>query len=252
MNIEKIDINLIVRDESQPRKIFDDNQIKELAYSIQKYGLLQPILVKKVDNKYKIIAGERRYRALKLLKSKTVDAIIKNDENISEIALIENIQRENLSPLEEANAILKLKNSNNYTHEELSRLLGKTRVYITNKLRMLLADEDTKKLLKDDKISEGHARALLGEKDINERKKIAQKILNLGLSVRDTEKAVKNSKNKKYKINSEDEEIREMLEEKLSTKVEIKRQNMEKGSISIQFYSYEQLRYIIDEILGES
>ena len=249
MEIQKLNINLIRQDENQPRKIFDKAQIEDLAKSIKKFGLLQPILVKKIDNYYQIVAGERRYRACKILNLEYVDVIVKDYENIAEIALIENIQRENLTPLEEAEAILSLKNAKNYTHEELSEILGKTRVYITNKLRILTADDTTKKMLKDNKISEGHARALLAEKDIEKRKKLAQKIISSGLSVRDVEKAVKSKKNKKNDAFDEDEQIIEMLEEKLSTKVDIKRQSEEKGSINIEFYSYEQLRDIIENIL---
>lgn len=251
MEIEKININDIIQDKEQPRKIFDEEQIEALASSIEKFGLLQPILVKKIGDKYQIIAGERRYRACKKLDLINIDVIVKNDENTAEIALIENIQRENLSPIEEASAILSLKEKKNYTHEELSRILGKTRVYITNKLRILGIDEDTKDLLEEGKISEGHARALLGEKDIEQRVKLAQKILKNGLSVRDIEKEVKKSKKLKDKVNEEDEQIIDLLEERLSTKIEIKRQDNQKGSISIDFYSYEQLRDIVEYILGE-
>ena len=251
MKIEKININDIIQDKEQPRRIFDEEQIDALASSIEKFGLLQPILVKKIGDKYQIIAGERRYRACKKLDLINIDVIVKNNENVAEIALIENIQRENLSPIEEANAILSLKEKKNYTHEELSRILGKTRVYITNKLRILGIDEDTKDLLEEGKISEGHARALLGEKDIEQRVKLAQKILKNGLSVRDIEKEVKKSKKLKNKINEEDEQIIDLLEERLSTKIEIKRQDKGKGSISIDFYSYEQLRDIVEYILGE-
>lgn len=251
MEIEKININDIIQDKEQPRKIFDEEQIEALASSIEKFGLLQPILVKKIGDKYQIIAGERRYRACKKLGLINIDVIVKNDENTAEIALIENIQRENLSPIEEASAILSLKEKKNYTHEELSRILGKTRVYITNKLRILGIDEDTKDLLEEGKISEGHARALLGEKDIEQRVKLAQKILKNGLSVRDIEKEVKKSKKLKDKVNEEDEQIIDLLEERLSTKIEIKRQDNQKGSISIDFYSYEQLRDIVEYILGE-
>lgn len=247
MNIEKIDINLIIADKSQPRKIFDEKQIDELAISIQNFGLLQPILVQKTDAYYKIIAGERRYRACKKLGFKNIDVIVKNDDNTAEIALIENIQREDLSSIEEAKAILLLKEQKGYTHEEVSKILGKTRTYITNKLRLLGADKQTKKLLEDGRISEGHAKALLGEKNIQKRISIAKKILQDKLSVRDTEREVKKSQNSKQ--TEEDEEIINLLEEKLCTKVEIKRQKNEKGSINIEFYSYEQLKDIVENIV---
>lgn len=246
MEIVKIQISKLIVDENQPRKIFDEEQIKNLSKSIKKYGLLQPVLVRQIGEKYQIIAGERRYRACKMANIEYVDAIIKKDENVSEIALIENIQRENLSPLEEANAILRLKNERGYTHEELSKILGKTRVYITNKLRILGTDDYTKKLLEQGDISEGHARALLGEKDVLKRQQLAKKILSEGLSVRAVEKSVKNTS-----IGNNDDDFEDaihMLEEKLGTKVSIVSDN-KSGSIIIDYYSYEQLQYIIKNII---
>jgi chromosome partitioning protein spoOJ len=246
MEIIKVELSKLIIDENQPRKIFDEEQIKNLSLSIKKYGLLQPILVRQLEDKYKIIAGERRYRACKLANIKYVDVIIKENENITQIALIENIQRENLTPLEEANAILKLKNENNYTHEELSKILGKTRVYITNKLRILGIDDFTKSLLERGDISEGHARALLAEKDISKRQKLAKKILSEGLSVRAVEKSVKKSD-----IISKDEdfdELIQMLEEKLGTKVSIQNNN-QSGNIIIEYYSLDQLQDIVSNMI---
>ena len=137
MEITTIKLSQIRPDSLQPRKIFQDAQIDDLAESIKKYGLLQPILVKKQDDRYIIIAGERRYRACKKLGLEYVEVIIKDDENAMLISLIENIQRENLTALEEAVAIQNIKDKYKCTHEELSKLLGKTRVYITNKLRTI-------------------------------------------------------------------------------------------------------------------
>ena len=237
MEIIKVELSKLIIDENQPRKIFDEEQIKNLSLSIKKYGLLQPILVRQLEDKYKIIAGERRYRACKLANIKYVDVRIKENENI---------QRENLTPLEEANAILKLKNENNYTHEELSKILGKTRVYITNKLRILGIDDFTKKLLEHGDISEGHARALLAEKDISKRQKLAKKILSEGLSVRAVEKSVKKSD-----IISKDEdfdELIQMLEEKLGTKVSIQNNN-QSGNIIIEYYSLDQLQDIVGNMI---
>ena len=153
MDITRLKLSEITADSSQPRKIFEDAQIDDLAESIKRYGLLQPILVKKVGEKYVIIAGERRYRACRKLGLEYVEVIIKDDENAMLISLIENIQRENLTALEEAIAIQNIKDKYKCTHEDLSKLLGKTRVYITNKLRILNADDYTKKLLSDNNIT---------------------------------------------------------------------------------------------------
>ena len=212
MDITRLKLSEITADSSQPRKIFEDAQIEDLAESIKRYGLLQPILVKKVGDKYVIIAGERRYRACRKLRLEYVEVIIKDDENAMLISLIENIQRENLTALEEAIAIQNIKDKYKCTHEELSKLLGKTRVYITNKLRILNADDYTKKLLSD-----------------------------------------KNEafQSKEHHNDENYEELIEMLEEKLCTKISISSEENESGSIVIDFYSKEQLEAIADIIIGE-
>lgn len=255
MEITTIKLSQIRPDSLQPRKIFQDAQIDDLAESIKKYGLLQPILVKKQDNRYIIIAGERRYRACKKLGLEYVEVIIKDDENAMLISLIENIQRENLTALEEAVAIQNIKDKYKCTHEELSKLLGKTRVYITNKLRILNADEYTKKLLSDNNITEGHARALLGQRDVKKRQELARKILTKGLSVRQVEKSIRDESEKSsYKDIQKEElykDLIDMLEEKLCTKISINSIDSENGSIVIDFYSKEQLEDITDMIIGE-
>lgn len=255
MEITTIKLSQIRPDSLQPRKIFQDAQIDDLAESIKKYGLLQPILVKKQDDRYIIIAGERRYRACKKLGLEYVEVIIKDDENAMLISLIENIQRENLTALEEAVAIQNIKDKYKCTHEELSKLLGKTRVYITNKLRILNADEYTKKLLSDNNITEGHARALLGQRDVKKRQKLARKILTKGLSVRQVEKSIRDESEKSsYKDIQKEElykDLIDMLEEKLCTKISINSIDSENGSIVIDFYSKEQLEDITDMIIGE-
>lgn len=255
MEITTIKLSQIRPDSLQPRKIFQDAQIDDLAESIKKYGLLQPILVKKQDDRYIIIAGERRYRACKKLGLEYVEVIIKDDENAMLISLIENIQRENLTALEEAVAIQNIKDKYKCTHEELSKLLGKTRVYITNKLRILNADEYTKKLLSDNNITEGHARALLGQRDVKKRQELARKILTKGLSVRQVEKSIRDeSKKSSYKDIQKEElykDLIDMLEEKLCTKISINSIDSENGSIVIDFYSKEQLEDITDMIIGE-
>jgi len=255
MEITTIKLSQIRPDSLQPRKIFQDAQIDDLAESIKKYGLLQPILVKKQDDRYIIIAGERRYRACKKLGLEYVEVIIKDDENAMLISLIENIQRENLTALEEAVAIQNIKDKYKCTHEELSKLLGKTRVYITNKLRILNADEYTKKLLSDNNITEGHARALLGQRDVKKRQELARKILTKGLSVRQVEKSIRDESEKSsYKDIQKKElykDLIDMLEEKLCTKISINSIDSENGSIVIDFYSKEQLEDITDMIIGE-
>lgn len=255
MEITTIKLSQIRPDSLQPRKIFQDAQIDDLAESIKKYGLLQPILVKKQDDRYIIIAGERRYRACKKLGLEYVEVIIKDDENAMLISLIENIQRENLTALEEAVAIQNIKDKYKCTHEELSKLLGKTRVYITNKLRILNADEYTKKLLSDNNITEGHARALLGQRDVKKRQELARKILTKGLSVRQVEKSIRVESEKSSDKDIQKEELYkdliDMLEEKLCTKISINSIDSENGSIVIDFYSKEQLEDITDMIIGE-
>jgi len=255
MEITTIKLSQIRPDSLQPRMIFQDAQIDDLAESIKKYGLLQPILVKKQDDRYIIIAGERRYRACKKLGLEYVEVIIKDDENAMLISLIENIQRENLTALEEAVAIQNIKDKYKCTHEELSKLLGKTRVYITNKLRILNADEYTKKLLSDNNITEGHARALLGQRDVKKRQELARKILTKGLSVRQVEKSIRVESEKSSDKDIQKEELYkdliDMLEEKLCTKISINSIDSENGSIVIDFYSKEQLEDITDMIIGE-
>lgn len=255
MEITTIKLSQIRPDSLQPRKIFQDAQIDDLAESIKKYGLLQPILVKKQDDRYIIIAGERRYRACKKLGLEYVEVIIKDDENAMLISLIENIQRENLTALEEAVAIQNIKDKYKCTHEELSKLLGKTRVYITNKLRILNADEYTKKLLSDNNITEGHARALLGQRDVKKRQELARRILTKGLSVRQVEKSIRDESEKSADKDIQKEELYkdliDMLEEKLCTKISINSIDSENGSIVIDFYSKEQLEDITDMIIGE-
>ena len=184
-----------------------------------------------------------------------MEVIIKDDENAMLISLIEIIQSENLTALEEAVAIQNIKDKYKCTHEELSKLLGKTRVYITNKLRILNADEYTKKLLSDNNITEGHARALLGQRDVKKRQKLARKILTKGLSVRQVEKSIRDESEKSsYKDIQKEElykDLIDMLEEKLCTKISINSIDSENGSIVIDFYSKEQLEDITDMIIGE-
>lgn len=244
LDVKMIDIDKIKPDENQPRKIFDEKELQSLAQSIDRYGLLQPIIVRKMDEKYIIIAGERRYRALKILEKTKAPCIEKNSYNYKEISLIENIQREDLSPIEEAEALSDLLTEKGYTHEQLGKIVGKSRSYISNKLRLLNLDDKTKSLLKQNKIAEGHARALLGEKNDEKRKSLARQILKEGLNVRRTEKKVKKHKSENIQ---ELTHIKDVMEDFLSTKVTIEISE-KKGQMIIEFYSIDQLEEIASKI----
>ena len=191
-------LSLLVAGKSQPRLNFDEKSLNELAESIKKNGVLQPILVRKLadETSYEIIAGERRFRASQVARLETIPVIIKNidDSQALEIALIENIQRENLSPIEEAEGYNRLKNEFNYTQEQLASLLGKSRSHVANMLRLLTLPQEVKEMLNNGLISIGHARVLVGLKNSRE---LAERIVSEGLNVREIEKiAVENNPNK--------------------------------------------------------
>ena len=194
-----IDLNLIKNNNEQPRKSFDDEKIAELAQSIKEHGIIQPIILNKKDDHYVIIAGERRWRAAKLVGLKEVPAIVMDltDKNILEISLIENIQRQDLNPIEEALAYKKLLSDFNLTQEELSKRVGKSRVTITNSIRLTALSETVKQYLIDEVISEGHGRALLAIDDPKLQCEIAQKVIDERLSVRELERLIKNLKAEK-------------------------------------------------------
>ncbi|AAO34755.1 chromosome partitioning protein ParB [Clostridium tetani] len=249
-------IESIKSNDNQPRRSFDEEKISELSQSIKEFGIIQPIIVKKIANgtKYEIVAGERRWRAAKLAGLEEVPVIIKELSNreVLEISLIENIQREDLNPIEESKAYQELLNSFNLTQGDLSKKLGKSRVTITNSLRLLNLDARVQEMLIRELITEGHGRALLAIKDINIQFEIAQKIIINKLSVRETERVVK-SLNKKEetkdsivsKNNPYYEDIKNRLEDFFQTKVKIDNKN-NKGKIEIEYYSEEDLQRIID------
>ncbi|AVP55842.1 chromosome partitioning protein parB [Clostridium tetani] len=249
-------IESIKSNDNQPRRSFDEEKISELSQSIKEFGIIQPIIVKKIANgtKYEIVAGERRWRAAKLAGLEEVPIIIKELSNreVLEISLIENIQREDLNPIEESKAYQELLNSFNLTQGDLSKKLGKSRVTITNSLRLLNLDARVQEMLIRELITEGHGRALLAIKDINIQFQIAQKIIINKLSVRETERVVK-SLNKKEetkdsivsKNNPYYEDIKNRLEDFFQTKVKIDNKN-NKGKIEIEYYSEEDLQRIID------
>lgn len=254
-SINKIDINLIKPNEKQPRKLFDEKKIAQLAESIKEHGVIQPLVLKRENNIYVIIAGERRWRAAKTIGLSEIPAIVIDaaEKEVLEISLIENIQREDLNPIEEAKAYRRLIDDFNLTQEQLSKRIGKSRVSITNCMRLLNLDERVQEYLIDGVISEGHGRVLLAVDDKNIQYKLSQAIIDDDLSVRDTEKLIKSYSN--IKDNSEKEEIstdnkyindiKGKLENYLGTRVYVKN-GKNKGKIEIEYYSNEDLQRIID------
>ncbi|NBH26129.1 ParB/RepB/Spo0J family partition protein [Lachnospiraceae bacterium] len=252
VNITKVEPN-----REQPRKHFDEDSLEELAESIKQFGLLQPILVQDRKTYFEIIAGERRWRAAKKAGLKEVPVIIKNlsDQEIVEISLIENIQRENLNPIEEAQAYKRLLNEFNLKQDEVAERVSKSRTAVTNSMRLLKLCDDVQQMIIDDMISTGHARALITIEDAEQQYAIAQQIFDEKLSVRDVEKLVKNL-NKPVKtkktvqtdnsLEAVYQNIEENLKQKLSTKVSITSKGNGVGKIEIEFYSHDDLEKIMD------
>lgn len=249
---KEIDIGLIDRNPEQPRKKFDEDALNELATSIKTHGVIQPIIVKKVDDRYIIIAGERRYRASRIAGIKTIPCIVKdyNEQEISEIAIIENLQREDLNAIESAKAIKNLIEQYHLTQEEVADKIGKSRPAVANSLRLLSLPESIITLVETNKISAGHARALLAVEDSVKQKELALLIIEKGLNVRDVESLIKNidkvkqislPKEKSLEIKDFEERIKRLL----STKAEIKGDE-KKGKIIINYYSKEDLNRIYD------
>jgi len=241
-----IPIEKIFRDENQPRKEFDKEKIEELAQSINKNGLIQPlILTKKDDNTYNLVAGERRWRAAQIANLKILPALLlPKDLDKDEISLIENIQRENLKVTEEANAYQRLIDKNNYTHDQLSKIVGKSRSHITNLLRILNLHEYFSDLLNKGIISMGHARALVGKKPEDLDEKILSQI-NIGkVSVRDIEK--NSSKKIVNEPNLMQEEI--SLSQTIGFKTKISYSKSGKGNIKIFYNNLEQYNFLINKL----
>ncbi|MCH5280394.1 MAG: ParB/RepB/Spo0J family partition protein [Lachnospiraceae bacterium] len=241
----------------QPRKTFDEDTLNELADSIKQFGLLQPILVQKRRDHYEIIAGERRWRAAKLAGLKEVPVIIKEltEQEIVEISLIENIQRENLNPIEEALAYKKLLNEFNLKQEEVAERVSKSRTAVTNSMRLLKLTDEVQQMVIDEQISTGHARALLGIEDEDQQISHAKKIVEEKLSVRDIEKLVKNinqpAKEKKTSAKNKPQDfiyqdIEEKLKLSLGTKVSVTAKENGSGKIEIEFYSGDDLERLLD------
>ena len=241
----------------QPRKQFDADALQELAESIKQFGVLQPLLVQKKEDYYEIIAGERRWRASKLAGLKEVPVIVKEftEQEAVEISLIENIQREDLNPIEEAMAYKRLIDEFNLKQDEIAERVSKSRTAVTNSLRLLKLDPRVQQMMVDEMISAGHARALLAISDVEKQYSVAMRIFDEKLSVRETEKLVKTILNpsKKKETSSSDsaeDAIYESLEEKMKnitgTRVFIHRKKNNKGKIEIEYYSRDDLERIID------
>lgn len=252
MNISKVEPN-----KDQPRKMFNEDKLHELAESIKQHGIVEPLIVVKKDDYYEIVAGERRWRAAMIAGLKEVPIVIKDytEQQIVEIALIENIQREDLNPIEEARAYQQLIKGYSLKQDDVAERVSKSRTAITNSLRLLKLDERVQNMLIAECISSGHARALLAIENSDEQYDIANKIFDSKLSVRETEKLIKklNSKeSNKEKKSLENSEIYSNFEEKLKqsigSKVIINRKNNSKGKIEIEYYSVDELERIIDLI----
>ncbi|NLB33181.1 MAG: ParB/RepB/Spo0J family partition protein, partial [Tissierellia bacterium] len=246
--IQEIDIDLISPNPNQPRKVFEQDKLDELTESIKKYGVIQPIIVRKEGEFYTIIAGERRWRACKNANIKTMPCIIRDIEkrNASEIALIENIQREDLNAIDEANAYEFIMERYGITQEQVSNIVGKSRVYVTNILRLSNLDDYVKDKIIKNLISAGHGRAILSlEKE--KQKSITDIIIRDNLSVRDVENLVKATKKVKRNTKPEKDKylayLEDVLTDRFSSKVNIK-SNKNKGKIEIEYHSSEDLNAI--------
>ena len=251
---EKIHLDEIRPNPYQPRKVFDEDALIELSESIKQYGVLQPLLVQKKDKYYEIIAGERRWRAAKLAGVKEVPVIIKDysTQEVMEIALIENIQREDLNPIEEAQAYQRLIKDYRLKQDEVAEKVSKSRAAITNSLRLLKLDERVQEMVMEGKLSNGHARAIIGIEDGDQQYQVAQKIFDEQMSVRETEKLMKNlnrpEKPEKQKPQNDFvyRDIEEKMNKIMGTKVVIKNREHDKGKIEIEYYSQAELERIYD------
>lgn len=253
-------INMVEPNREQPRKYFEEDSLLELADSIKQYGVLQPLLVRKRKDYYEIIAGERRWRAAKLAGIKEIPVIIKDysEQEVVEIALIENIQRENLNPIEEAMAFKKLLTEFHLKQDEVAERVSKSRTAVTNSMRLLKLNEKVQQMIIDDMISTGHARALLAIDDLEQQYILAVKIFDEKLSVRETEKLIKNIKNPKEQPKQEKkvensfiyDDLAEKMKQALGTKVKVLAKGNGKGKIEIEYYSDNELERMFEIIMS--
>ena len=251
----RLKINQIEPNRDQPRKTFDEESLQELTDSVKQFGILQPLIVQKRDDYYEIIAGERRWRAAKAAGLKEVPVVIRDmsDQEIVEISLIENIQREDLNPIEEAIAYKRLLTEFHLKQEEVAERVAKSRTAVTNSMRLLKLDQRVQQMVVEGMLTTGHARALLAIEDAELQFQAAQKVFNEKLSVRDVEKLVKNMGRQKPVKKAEDpaqsavyENLEERMKSALGTKVSINRKNEQRGRIEIEYYSMEELERLMD------
>lgn len=258
---QMVSTDLLRPNPSQPRKQFEQGALEELAESIKEKGVIQPLIVRREDGGFEIVAGERRWRAAKIAKLEKLPVVIRTatDQDVAELTLIENIQREDLNPIEEAEAYEKLAERFGLTHEEIAKKTGKNRSVVTNQLRLLRLSENTKKALVSGTITVGHARALLAASSPEDMDSLLGEVLKKDLTVRKTEALVK-KKNRsaqpppEFTSGAVGEDIftKELIEElsgKFSTKVRISR-NKTKGKIEIEYYSPEELERIVGMLLS--
>lgn len=252
-------INMVEPNREQPRKKFDEDGLLELKDSIKQFGILQPLLVKKKKDYYEIIAGERRWRAAKMAGLKEIPVIVKDytDLEVVEIGLIENIQRENLNPIEEAMAFKRLLEEFNLKQDEVAERVSKSRTAVTNSMRLLKLNDSVQRMIIDDMISTGHARALLAIDDKEQQYILANKIFDEKLSVRETEKLIKDLKNpkkpKEAKVVEKNyiyQDFENKMKEIMGTKVNILSKGNGKGKIEIEYYSEDELERVFDMIMS--
>lgn len=253
--IAYIDINQIKPNSKQPRKVFDEEKLEELAASIREHGLIQPVILRKAERGYEIVAGERRWRACRIIGIKEIPCIVKelSDEENMLLAIIENMQREDLNPIEEAEGLKQMIDTYGLTQEEVSRSVGKSRPYIANSLRLLKLPEDIAQYLSEGKLSAGHAKALAGVEDEKMQLWLAEEIIKKELSVRQLEKMIREGKPKGRKAaiakakSADVKKVEDDLKNALGTRV-VLNQNKKgnKGKIEIEFYSKEELERLIE------
>lgn len=256
--IIKVDINKVEPDRNQPRKAFNEDKLNELADSIKEHGIVEPLIVQKKDEYYEIVAGERRWRAAKLADLKEVPIIVKEfvtEQEKVTIQLIENIQREDLNPIDEAMSYKRLIEEFGMKQDEVADSVGKNRTTISNSMRLLNLADEVQKMLIDEMLSPGHARALLGVSDKSQQAEIANKVFDEKMSVRETEKYVKSLSKPKRKKKLTPEalqliyrQLEDKIREKIGAKVTIKAADDKKGRIEIEYYSQDELESIVEKI----
>jgi ParB family chromosome partitioning protein len=256
-SILEVKINEVEPNREQPRKVFDQEKLQTLAESIKEHGVVQPIIVKKGETGYVIVAGERRWRASKIAGLKTVPVIVKgiSSKEMMEIALIENLQREDLNPIEEAEAYQKLIDEYEMTQEEVSKVVGKSRAAVANSVRLLNLSDEIKEMLSDGRLTSGHARTIISLTDKERQKELANLIADKKLNVRDAEKLAAREEKKGIvkkpvsKNNIEVSDIEEKLRSTYGTKINLVR-GRNKGKIIFEYYSNDEFDRIVDMLIN--